>query len=224
MGDQPPEAHRPQDPPAFNVPPLTLALAGLLIAIFGVLALAPVWWTALAIDWFAVRPVFVAKALGDPQPLRVIVAALSMVSHALIHLDGVHVALNVGFLLAFGGICERAFGTRRYVGILFWAAVAGAAAKLALDWNTPLYMIGASGAVFGCMGAFIRLMIGGTPAMRQRGLALLGSLVAVNVLLTIIGPTIFGVEGSIAWDAHVGGFLAGFLLGRPRLPTMGGVT
>lgn len=218
VGEPPPEPRRPSEPRAFNVPPVTLAVAGILVAVFGILTLAPVWWAALAIDWLAVRPVFVAEALSNPQPLTVLVAALSMVGHALIHLDGVHVALNVGFLLAFGGGCERAFGARRYIGILVVAAIAGAAAKLALDWNTPLYMIGASGAVFGCMGAFIRLLIGGPPRMRRSGLTLLLSLVAVNLIFTLVGPAIFGIDGRIAWDAHVGGFVAGFLLGWPRRP------
>ena len=219
--DEPPTARRSPEPPAFNVPPVTLAMAGLLVAVFGILALAPGWWTATAIDWLAVRPVFVAKALSDPQPLPKLIAALSLLGHALVHLDGMHVALNVGFLLAFGGVCERAFGPRRYVGILVSAAIAGAMAKLALDWNTPLYMIGASGAVFGCMGAFIRLLIGGSPQTRRRGLVLLASLVVVNLILTFAGPAMFGVDGRIAWDAHVGGFLAGFLLGwRPRWRAM----
>ncbi len=215
MGDQPPEPPRPSGPPAFNVPPVTLAVAGLLIAVFGILALAPAWWTAAAVDWFAVRPVFVARAVSDPQPLRLLIAGMTLVSHALIHLDGVHVALNIGFLLAFGSMCERVFGGSRYAGILILTAIAGAAAKLALDWNTPLYMIGASGAVFGCMGAFIRLLIGGPPHLRRRGVMLLGGLVAANLIFTFVGPMMLGVSGSIAWDAHVGGFVAGFLLGWP---------
>lgn len=216
--DNPPIARGSPEPPAFNVPPVTLAAAGLLVAVFAVLALAPAWWTVAAVDWLAVRPVLVAKALSDPQPVPTLIAGLSLLSHALVHLDGMHVALNVGFLLAFGGGCERAFGTRRYIGILVVAAIAGAMAKLALDWNTPLYLIGASGAVFGCMGAFIRLMIGGSAPMRHRGVILLGSLVIVNFILTFAGPAVFGIDGQIAWDAHVGGFLAGFLLGWPPRP------
>ena len=218
IGDEPPEFRRPPGPPAFNVPPLTLAVTGVLIAVFGFLTLAPAWWTATAVDWFAVRPVFVAKAVGDLQPVRLLVAVMTLLSHALIHLDGVHVALNAGFLLAFGSMCERVFGTRRYAGLLVLTAIAGAAAKLALDWNTPLYMYGASGAVFGCMGAFIRLMIGGPPHMRRRGLMLLAGLVAANLIFTFVGPMMLGVSGSIAWDAHVGGFVAGFLLGWPPRP------
>ena len=216
-GDSPGATERPPSPRAFNVPPITLGVAALLVAVFGVLSFAPVPWTVSVIEAFSVRPIRVAIALADPARGEPLLAALSLLTYALIHLDAMHIALNVGFLLAFGGMCERAFGPRRYVAILVLAAIAGAAAKLALDWNAPVYMIGASGAVFGCMGAFIRLLIGGPVHVRRRGLALLASLVVVNVIFTFVGPAIFGVDGRIAWDAHVGGFLAGLLLGwRPR--------
>ena len=221
-GGGPPGApERPRGPRAFNVPPITLGVAAVLVAIFGVLSFAPVPWTVSVIEAFSVRPIRVAIAFADPANGEPLMVALSLVTYALLHLDGMHIALNVGFLLAFGGMCERAFGPRRYVAILLLAALAGAAAKLALDWNAPVYMIGASGAVFGCMGAFIRLLIGGPVHVRRRGLALLASLVVVNVIFTFVGPAIFGVDGQIAWDAHVGGFLAGLLLGwRPRPRTL----
>lgn len=218
-GDKnPPDAGvKPPQPRAFNVPPVTLTAAGLLIAAFAILTLMPVAWTVGIIEMFAVRPIAVAAALRDPLQFQSAIAALTLVTYALIHIDGIHVALNVGFLLAFGGGCERLFGRRRFVAILILSAIAGAAAKLAVDWNAPVVMYGASGAVFGCMGAFIRLMIGGPPQLRRRGLILLLSLVVANGIVTLVGPQIFGVEASIAWDAHVGGFVAGVLLGwRPR--------
>ena len=56
--------------------------------------------------------------------------------------------------------------------------------------------------------------------LRRRGLMLLLSLVIANGIVTFIGPQIFGVDASIAWDAHVGGFLAGMLLGWRPPPRM----
>ncbi len=220
-GDSSGAAERPPGPRAFNVPPITLGVAAVLVAVFGVLSFAPVPWTVSVIEAFSVRPIRVAIAFADPANGEPLMVALTLVTYALLHLDGMHIALIGGFLLAFGGMCERAFGPRRYVAILLVAALAGAAAKLALDWNAPVYMIGASGAVFGCMGAFIRLLIGGPVHIRRRGLTLLASLVVVNVIFTFAGPAIFGIDGRIAWDAHIGGFLAGLLLGwRPRPRTL----
>ncbi len=208
---------KPPNPPAFNVPPVTLTAAGVLIAAFAILTLMPVAWTVGIIEVFAFRPIVVAAALRDPLQIQSAVAALTLVTYALIHIDGIHVALNVGFLLAFGGGCERLFGRRRFLTILILTAIAGAGAKLAVDWNAPIVMYGASGAVFGCMGAFVRLMIGGPPKLRRMGLILLLSLVVTNGIVTFVGPQILGVEAGIAWDAHVGGFVAGVLLGwRPR--------
>ena len=208
---------KPPQPRAFNVPPVTLTAAGLLIAAYAILTFMPIAWTIGIIELFAVRPIVVAAALRDPLQIHSALAALTLVSYALIHIDGIHIALNVGFLLAFGGGCERLFGRRRFVAILILSAIAGAAAKLAMDWNAPIVMYGASGAVFGCMGAFFRLMIGGPPQLRRKGLILLLSVVVANGIVTLVGPQILGVEGGIAWDAHVGGFVAGMLLGwRPR--------
>ena len=161
---------KPPQPRAFNVPPVTLTAAGLLIAAFAILTFMPIAWTVGIIELFAVRPIVVAAALRDPLQIHSALAALTLVTYALIHIDGIHIALNVGFLLAFGGGCERLFGRRRFVAILFLSAIAGAAAKLAMDWNAPIVMYGASGAVFGCMGAFFRLMIGGPPQLRRKGL------------------------------------------------------
>ena len=225
-GDQPPEPPvRPPSPRAFNVPPVTLAVAAVLVAVFGILTLAPVPWTVGIVETFSLRPIRVALALAHPADGRPVLAALSFLSHALIHIDGVHIAFNVGFLLAFGSMCERAFGPRRYIAILALTAVAGAAAKLATDWAEPVIMFGASGAVFGCMGAFIRLLISGPAHIRRRGLVLMGALVGANIVLTFVGPAIFGIDGRIAWDAHLGGFVAGLLLGWPprriRAPAAG---
>ena len=208
---------RPPSPPAFNVPPVTLAVAALLVAVFAVLSLAPVTWTASMIEAFSVRPIRVAIALADPSRGQPALAIVSLLTHALIHIDAAHIVLNVGFLLAFGSMCERAFGPIRYGAILILTAIAGALAKLVLDWGALVIMFGASGAVFGCMGAFVRLLIGGPTPIRRRGLALMGGLVVVNIIFTFIGPAVFGIDGRIAWDAHLGGFLAGLLLGRrPR--------
>ena len=215
-GAQSPESpEKPRGPRAFNVPPVTLAVAAVLVAVFGVLTLAPVPWTVGIVETFSLRPIRVALALAHPADGRPVLAALSFLTHALIHIDGVHIAFNVGFLLAFGSMCERAFGPRRYIAILVLTAIAGAAAKLAVDWAAPVIMFGASGAVFGCMGAFVRLLISGPAHIRKRGLVLMGALVVVNIILTFVGPAIFGIDGRIAWDAHLGGFVAGLLLGWP---------
>ena len=116
--EDPPEGRaKPPNPRAFNVPPVTLTTAVLLIAAFAVLTLAPVPWTVGIIEHFSLRPLLVAQALRDPLQLSSALAALTLVSHALIHIDGIHIALNVGFLLAFGSMaasaCSAADGLSR---------------------------------------------------------------------------------------------------------------
>lgn len=207
------------------MPPATLTVAALLVAVFGVLTLMPVSWTAAVVDAFSVRPLRVAFALHDPVHGRPLLAAVSLLTHALIHIDGIHIGLNVAFLLAFGSLCERAFGRRRLVVILVVSAIAGAMAKLVADWQMPVIMFGASGAVFGCMGAVIRLLVGGSVQAARRGMTAVKWMVVVCVGIALVGPALFDMGTQVAWDAHMGGFLAGMLLGWPprrgtaRIPT-----
>ncbi len=208
----------PRRPAAFTVPPVTLAAAAVLVAVFGVLTLMPVSWTASVVEAFSVRPLRVAFALHDPVHGRPVLAAASLLTHALIHIDGMHIGLNVAFLLAFGTLCERAFGPRRLVVILIVSAIAGAFAKLAVDWQMPVIMFGASGAVFGCMGAIIRPLIGGSVRPARRGMAWVKWMVVACVAIALIGPALFDMGARVAWDAHMGGFFAGVLLGWPPRP------
>ena len=84
-------------------------------------------------------------------------------------------------------------------------------------------MIGASGVVFGVMGAALRFVfvpvgrdlptaIGTLALPRVRGFIL--ALLAMNIVMVLFGSAPFGggdEEGGVAWAAHLGGFLAGFL-------------
>lgn len=149
---------------------------------------------------------FLALILGyrlDPW----LPAALSPVTHALLHVDFVHLAVNSGCLLAFGTEIERRLGGLRFLLLAAVCAIAGAmAVELRfLIVEQPVIVIGASGAVSGLFGALVR-------GMRSHRLLLVTSFLVVNIAIGMTG--IPGSEGVmlVAWDAHVGGFFAGFLL------------
>ena len=146
-------------------------------------------------------------------------SAVGLIGHAFLHFDLMHVLLNCGFLLAFGSACERILGVRRFVVLLLGTVVAGAVAQIAADWGREVLMYGASGGVSGCVGGVVRILKDAPRSVdRQRFIiALTVAMVAGNVIFAVFGSEILGGDAEIAWEAHLGGFVAGFLLaGRPR--------
>jgi membrane associated rhomboid family serine protease len=195
----------------FNVPPVTLFLVGLISAIFVSLQLVPGdWQNAIVINLALIPDLFFYYWENDPVSLAMAHELATLVTHALVHVDLLHWLVNVGFFLAFGALCERAFGRRRYIWLLVAASVAGAAAQGLLGQGVNTIMIGASGAVAGCFAGVIRLLVTDPDPQRQRlGWTMLAILAGLNVLFGLIGGAFMGVSGGIAWIAHIGGFLGG---------------
>jgi membrane associated rhomboid family serine protease len=124
-----------------------------------------------------------------------------LISSAFIHFGILHLAFNMYALYLLGGALERYVGTLRFGIIYLLSALTGSLGALIL---TPHGITaGASGAIFGLMGAMLVLE-------RQRGVALLGGsiggLLVVNLVITL------GVPG-ISIGGHVGGLVGGVLAG-----------
>jgi membrane associated rhomboid family serine protease len=124
-----------------------------------------------------------------------------LISSAFIHFGALHIAFNMYALYLLGGALERYAGTLRFGLIYGLSALTGSLGALIL---TPHGIsAGASGAIFGLMGAMLVLE-------RQRGVALLGGsiggLLVINLLIT------FGVPG-ISIGGHIGGLAGGILSG-----------
>jgi membrane associated rhomboid family serine protease len=157
----------------------------------------------------------------------------TFVSYAFIHGDLSHLILNAVWLLAFGSPLARRFGPWRFLGFMSVAAAAGAAVHLATHFGELLPMIGASAAISGAMAAAIRFAFQrGGPLGRWRHrerpdqvpaaslaaslrdprvLAFLGVWFGINILFGIGFVGMPGIEHAIAWQAHIGGFMAGLL-------------
>jgi len=202
--------------PIFNVPPITLWLSGVMIAIFAALHLLPEAVWDPVVSRMAVIPARFAD-LGGLSPLDMLNVFATLVFYALVHYEPIHLIANLGFFLAFGSVCERQFGPRRYTVLLLVTTVAAALVQIAASWGAETTLIGASGAVSGCLGAFCRVTLARhDPAGRRLALNLIGFTIVANALFALLGGGIMGVDAQIAWQAHIGGFLAGFALGAPR--------
>ncbi|MDO8408584.1 MAG: rhomboid family intramembrane serine protease [Phenylobacterium sp.] len=139
-----------------------------------------------------------------------------------IHGGVVHAAMNAAGALAFGSPVARLFGLRIRGGLVFFLfyLACGGLANLAFARLHPgeeILLVGASGAVFGLIGAATRILAGGgrlAPLFDRRVLFMSAIWIGLNLLIAVLGFAP-GLEGAVAWEAHIAGFLAGLLLAGP---------
>ena len=124
-----------------------------------------------------------------------------LVTSGFLHFGLLHVGFNMLLLHMLGSALEPALGRVRFVTLYFTALLGGSFGALLLQPDA--LTAGASGAVFGLMGATV-------VGMRQRGVAVMdsgvGGLLLVNLVLTFLVP-------GISIGGHVGGLVAGTLAG-----------
>lgn len=137
-----------------------------------------------------------------------VAAGGSFLTHAFLHGGWLHLALNGAAFLGLGHAVVQALGIGRFLAVFAVTAAAGALAFNLLSEN-PGPMVGASGAIFGLFAVIT--------AWQERALRLtrrsrspiwrrIGALVAANLALA------WGLDGLLAWQAHLGGWVAGWLL------------
>lgn len=111
------------------------------------------------------------------------------------HADWIHILLNMYSLWVFGDALEQILGSKRFLWLYLGSIVGGSLAFVILD---PAGMaVGASGGIFGLMGAYFVVM----RAMGYRSSQML-TLIGINVLIGFVNP-------GIAVSAHLGGLAAG---------------
>jgi membrane associated rhomboid family serine protease len=159
----------------------------------------------------------------------------TFVTYSLLHANFSHIGFNVLWLLPFGSALARRFGATRFFLFMAVTAAAGALAHLITHEHAVAPMIGASASVSGAMAAAIRFAfvqgsflsfsrgdadaaakvpaLSLTRALRNgRVLGFLAIWFGVNIIFGI-GSIAIGMEAaSVAWQAHIGGFLAGLML------------
>ncbi len=218
--------------PILNVPGAVLLLLGLLAAIHGGLAML-----SQANDEYVVWALAFIPArytgIADQIPGGPIAAWTSFVTHQFVHGDITHLMINGAWLLVFGSAVARRIGSARFMVFALVCGVAGAALFGLIRWGEVVPMVGASGAISGLMAAGFRLLLpaidnGEVHEMREsprsvplatlgeclrsrRVLFAVGAFVVVNFVIAVAAPLLTDAAG-IAWEAHLGGFAAGFLL------------
>ncbi len=128
-----------------------------------------------------------------------------LVTSLFAHAGLFHILFNMYALFLFGVALEAMLGRVRFLVLYFLSGLGGSAAMMVLAPGTPV--VGASGAVFGLFSAFFII---------QRRLGVNSTQLLVVIALNLaIG---FFVPG-IAWQAHLGGVIAGALAGLVFMAT-----
>ena len=143
----------------------------------------------------------------------------SLVSHAFLHGGPLHLFMNGAIFLALGGVLARSLGSVRFIALCLVTAIGGAVVfGLLADVQGPL--VGASGVLFGFFGALKRWewrWLAATGQSKRRFWGSVLGLAAINVLL------FFAYQGGVvAWEAHLGGFVTGWLIAPILAPGRAG--
>ena len=124
-----------------------------------------------------------------------------LLTSTFMHVEVWHIGFNMLALYALGPQLELAVGRARFLTIYF---LSGLTASAAVMWFAPSYSLtlGASGAIFGLMGALLVVAI--KVHGDVRGML---TWIAVNFAFTLLFVRL------ISWQGHTGGFVGGFLVG-----------
>jgi len=212
-------SNRKSREPFFNfTEPLPAYTAGILIALFLALQFIPALWRALG-------PLVILRPLGF-QGTSLPEQLFTLLGHGAAHGSFTHVLMNAGMIAVLGvatvkGARLKAISEGRsrsaklsFLTIFFFGIITGGLAQW-LYWfvvsaqlgiNAPA-AVGASGGASALL-AVAGWAIGGKDQMIKFGIGW----AAINLIMVLVGPYI-GL--SLAWAAHLGGFIGGMILAAP---------
>lgn len=135
-----------------------------------------------------------------------------LLTATLLHASIMHVGFNMWALWIFGPALEREVGTVPFATLYIASALAGGAFFFAQAPGSVA--VGASGAIFGLFGAWLAASFRNRHTLQgQANLRTLLTLLAINLAISLMP--------GIAWQAHLGGLVAGFLIMLAWMPLDG---
>jgi membrane associated rhomboid family serine protease len=122
-----------------------------------------------------------------------------LVTAMFLHASLLHIGFNMFALWVIGTPVEQYLGRARYIGLYFVSGLAGSAGALLQTPNSPV--VGASGAIFGILGAMMILEWQVTGRLAGNA----ATWIVINLALSFTIP-------NISWGGHVGGLIGGILV------------
>jgi len=165
---------------------------------------------AFIMKWAFVPSRFLANPVSD---------FLTLFTAMFMHAGWLHLGGNMLYLWIFGDNVEDRFGHIKFILFYLICGLAATFAQLAFSIGSDVPNLGASGAIAGVLGAYILLFPKGSVRVLQGSRVIqVSALIVIGIWIvlqffsgigSILGPE---VTGGVAYMAHIGGFVAGFLL------------
>lgn len=162
-------------------------------------------WRNLAYGWAGFWP----GLLHDWRPNYPLQAWAMFATYGFLHGGVVHLVVNMISLVSLGRTTQDRLGQGGFV-VLYAVSLLGGGLGFGLLTNTTIPMVGASGALFGLAGAVIVWALIDRREAHQTLWPVIRALiwlVAMNIILWV------ATSGQLAWQTHLGGFVAGAVAG-----------
>jgi len=160
--------------------------------------------------WAFVPSRFLANPAGD---------FLTLFSSMFMHAGWLHLGGNMLYLWIFGDNVEDRFGHLKFIIFYLLCGLAATFAQLAFSLGSHVPNLGASGAIAGVLGGYVLLFPQGSVRVLQgQRVIQMPALIVIGIWIVLqffsgIGSIANSAQtGGVAYMAHIGGFLAGFVL------------
>jgi rhomboid family protein len=190
-----------------TVPLVTYALVALNVLFFLVELSGG---NAFIMRWAFVPRRFLANPAGD---------FLTLFTSMFMHAGWLHLGGNMLYLWIFGDNVEDRFGHLKFIIFYLLCGLAATFAQLAFSLGSTVPNLGASGAIAGVLGAYILLfpqgkirVLQGQQVIQVPALIVIGIWIALQVFSGVDSVASTAQTGGVAYLAHIGGFIAGFVL------------
>ncbi len=149
----------------------------------------------------------------DIGPRDIVPPPFTVLTSMFLHAGWHHLGGNLLFLWFFGSSVERVLGGARFLLFYLASGVAAALAQTLLSmaaWDPFVPMVGASGAIAGVLAAYMVLFAGRRKVVHLPAVFFIGVWFVLQLVYAVLG----GSGSGVAFFAHVGGFVFGWLVIR----------
>lgn len=190
---------------AINLPPVITVLIGIMVLVQVAMTVLP----HDAQSWIFFNIGYIPFWRGEYQAM----ALPGIILHAFLHGGWGHLIMNLLWLLIGGKVISQHLDQTRFLIFFAVTAAGGAIASTLINWGEDMVLMGASGVVFGILGAGAWFWVGHINDNARERLKKIAVYIVIMMMLNLAYAFVLSDNGSkVAWEAHGGGFFAGLIL------------